>query len=129
MIDIAYEVATYLDDGGFGTLGTDIFVSQIPEQKNGIWVERVGGQMNNYVPIEESVVSIYIKDSDSQSAVGTLESIKRYIHRMHTTTIHNAYVYTFLVIGDIESVQRDVEYAQVYRLSLQIVYRDQAVIS
>jgi len=128
-MDIAYQVATYLDNGGFGTVGTDIFVSEIVDGTNGIWVERVGGQLNNYVPIEESVVSVYAKNTDGAEAIQTLEQIKRYIHRMHNTTVGNAYIYTFLVIGDIESVQRDIEYAQVYRLSLQIVFRDTTVIS
>lgn len=129
MIDIAERVAQYLDGAGFGTVGTDIFVGQIPADTNGLYTMRTGGQLDNYVPIEESVVDVYIKNTSSQEAIETLESIKRYIHRMHTTEIGNAYVYTFLVLGDIEEVSRDLEYAQIYKLTVQVVYRDNALIS
>ena len=129
MIDVALTVGTYLDNAGFGTVGTDIFIGQIPATQDGIYVLRASGQMNNYVPIEESVVDIYVKNTTSQQAIQTLEQIKRYIHRMHSTTIGNDYIYTFLVLGDIEDVQRDLELAKIYKITLQVVHRDEAVIS
>jgi len=129
MIDVALTVGTYLDNANFGTVGTDIFIGQIPATQDGIYVLRAGGQMNNYIPIEESVVDIYVKNTTSQQAIQTLEQIKRYIHRMHSTTIGNDYVYTFLVLGDIEDVQRDLELAKIYKITLQVVHRDEAVIS
>ena len=129
MIDVALTVGTYLDNANFGTVGTDIFIGQIPATQDGIYIMRAGGQMNNYVPIEESVVDIYVKNTTSQQAIQTLEQIKRYIHRMHSTTIGNDYIYTFLVLGDIEDVQRDLELAKIYKITLQVVHRDEAVIS
>ena len=129
MIDVALTVGTYLDNANFGTIGTDIFIGQIPATQDGIYIMRAGGQMNNYVPIEESVVDIYVKNTTSQQAIQTLEQIKRYIHRMHSTTIGNDYIYTFLVLGDIEDVQRDLELAKIYKITLQVVHRDEAVIS
>lgn len=129
MIDVALTVGTYLDNANFGTIGTDIFIGQIPATQDGIYIMRAGGQMNNYVPIEESVVDIYVKNTTSQQAIQTLEQIKRYIHRMHSTAIGNDYIYTFLVLGDIEDVQRDLELAKIYKITLQVVHRDEAVIS
>lgn len=128
-MDIAKEVATYLATAGFGTVGTDIFIGQIPAEVNGLYVIRTGGQLNNYVPIEEAVVDIYVKNTSSSEAVVTLENIKRFIHRMHNTSTTNAYIYTFLVIGDIESVQRDLEYAKVLKITLQVVHRSTSLIS
>lgn len=129
MIDVALTVGTYLDNANFGTIGTDIFIGQIPATQDGIYIMRAGGQMNNYIPIEESVVDIYVKNTTSQQAIQTLEQIKRYIHRMHSTTVGNDYIYTFLVLGDIEDVQRDLELAKIYKITLQVVHRDEAVIS
>jgi hypothetical protein len=128
-MDIAYKVAMYLDDANFGTLGTDIFVGQIPTGTNGVYVLRSGGQLNNYVPIEETVLDIYVKDNKAEDAVTLLENIKRYIHRMHTTTLSGAYIYTFLVMGDIEDVQRDMEYAKIFKITLQVIHRDTSLIS
>lgn len=128
-VDVAYTVAQYLDNAGYGDIGTDIFVGQIPATQNGIYVLRSGGQMNNYIPIEEAVVDIYVKDTSSSNAISTLEQIKRYVHRMHTTQVGNDYIYTLLIIGDIEDVQRDLELAKIYKITLQVVHRDTSVIS
>lgn len=128
-MDIAKTVADYLQKNNFGTVGTDIFVGYLPEDKNGIYVDRIGGTLNNYVPIEEAAVNIYVKDTKAQTAITTLENIKRFVHRMHNTTQGNAYMYTLLVIGDIEDVARDLEYGKVYKLTLQVVFRNTAIIS
>lgn len=128
-MDIAYGVATWLDRMDFGTVGTDIFIGQIPDDTNGIYIIRSGGSMSNYLPIEESVLDIYIRDTSATNAIQTLEGIKRAIHRMHTTEIGTAYVYTFLVLGDIETVERDLEYTKIFKLTIQAVHRATGVIS
>ena len=129
MTDIAYTVATYLQNAGFGTIGTDIFVGQIPADINGIYVVRSGGQLNNYVPIEETVVDIYCKNIKSELCVQKLEQIKRDIHRQHTQTIGSSFIYTLLVIGDMEDVMRDMEYEKIYKITVQVVHRDTSLIS
>lgn len=128
-MDIANIVALYLQTNNFGTVGTDIFVGQMPEETNGIWIERLGGALNNYVPMEETVLNIYAKNTKAVTAITLLENIKRFIHRMHNTTQNASYIYTFLVIGDIEDVARDIEYEKIYKLTLQVVHRDTAIIS
>jgi predicted membrane protein len=128
-MDIADIVATYIANNGFGTLGVDVFVSQAPEQTNCIWVERLAGTMNNYVPIEESVVNVYCKNTSGSEAVQTIENIKRFIHRMHTTELDLAKIYTFLIIGDVELVSRDLEYSSIYKVTVQVTYRDSNLIS
>ena len=128
-MDIANRVATYLETAGFGSVGTDIFVGYIPEDLDGIWVERIGGTMNYYVPMEESVVNIYVKDTSASIAIDKIEDIKRYIHRMYSVDSATSYIYTLLVIGDVEDIARDLEYSKVYKITVQVIYRDKAVIS
>lgn len=128
-MDIANTVATYLDTAGFGDVGIDIFVGYIPDETDGIWVERIGGSLNYYVPMEESVVNIYVKDTSASSAIDKIEDIKRYIHRMYSVDSATSYIYTILVLGDVEDVARDLEYSKVYKLTVQVVYRDKAIIS
>lgn len=128
-MDISYQVASYLANAGFGTIGTSIFVGQIPDGVNGIWTERIGGLQNNYVPVEEAVVNVYAKNTDASDAITLLTNIKNQIHRMHNSTSGNAYIYSFLVIGNIEDVVRDVEFAKIYKLTIQVMFRDTTVIS
>lgn len=128
-MDIANIVGQYLADSGFGTLGTNIFIGYLPENTSGIYIDRIGGQVDNYIPIEESVVNVYVKNTSGLQAIQTLESIKNFIHRMHSTEKGNAYVYTFLVLGNIEPVARDLEYGKIYKLSVQVTFRNTGIIS
>jgi len=128
-MDIANIVGQYLADSGFGTLGTNIFIGYLPENKQGIYIDRIGGQLNNYVPIEEAAVNIYVKNTSGSEAVYTIESIKKHIHRMYSTTKGNAYIYTFLVLGNIEPVARDLEYGKIYKLSVQVTFTNTGIIS
>lgn len=127
--EIGLALANYLDTSGFGTLGIDIFVSQIPDGVNGIWVERIGGLQNNYVPMQEAVVNIYAKNTSAADAITLLENIKDHIHRMHTTTAGDNFIYTMLVLGNVEDVSRDLEYAKIVKLTVQLVYKNNGIIS
>ncbi len=127
--EIGLALANYLDASGFGTLGTDIFVSQIPDGVNGIWLERIGGLQNNYTPMQEAVVNIYAKNTSAADAVALLENIKNHIHRMHTTESGDNFIYTMLVLGNVEDVSRDLEYAKIVKLSVQLVYKNNGIIS
>lgn len=128
-MDCAYEIAQYLDDAGFGTLGTDIFVDQIGAETDGLYIESIGGAFENYLPIEEAVVNVYAKDTSASAAKTKLKNIKNHIHRMHNTVTSNAYIYSILAIGNIENVDRDLEYAKLYKLTLTVKCRDTGLIS
>lgn len=122
-MDIAFEIAKYLEKNNFGTIGDDIFIGQIPTGVNGLYVLRATGTLENYLPIENSLIDIYTKSSKSLDAVTQLENIKRFIHRMHNTSTANSYIYSMLVVGDVEAVERDNEYAKVYKISLEVKHR------
>lgn len=128
-MDIAYQMANYLAAAGFGTLNSDVFVGHIPDGTNGIYVERTGGQAEAYLPIEESALNIYARNTSAASAIDKLEDIKRFIHRMHNTTTANAYIYRILLIGDVEDVDRDLEHAKTFRITVSVLHRDTALIS
>jgi Bacteriophage minor capsid protein len=128
-MDIALVISTYLANAGFGTVGTSIFVGQIPSSIDGVYVIRSAGQMNNYLPVENTILDIYVKDSKSIEGVEKIENIKRYIHRMHNTTTSDTYIYSMLVLGDIESVERDAEYAKIYKVTVSVQHRPLSLIS
>lgn len=128
-MDIAYEIAKYLADNGFGTLGTDIFVDQIPSDQNGIYVSSIGGSMDYYTPIEEAALDIYVKNTSAETCKDTLKDIANHIHRMYDTTTANAHIYSILAIGNIENVDRDLEYAKIYKQTYSVRCRDSGLIS
>lgn len=128
-MDIAYKLGEYLASNGFGTLGTTIYIGSIPATAQGLNIVRSGGSLNNYLPIEETVLDIYCKDTQAADAITKLENIKRFIHRQHNTTLSSDYVFTFLVLGDVEDIQRDDSYDKLYKLTIQVVHRATGVIS
>lgn len=128
-MDIASEIATYLQTAGFGTVGTNIFIGQIPSSTNGIYIIRSSGAFNNYLPIENVMVDIYVKDTSASDGITTIENIKRFMHRMHNTTTTNAYIFSMLAMGDVETVERDVEYAKIFKISMEISHRALSLIS
>jgi hypothetical protein len=128
-MDITKEFADYLQTAGFGTVGTDIFVGQIPSSINGVYVIRTAGTLDNYLPVERTVMNIYVKDTSSLDAVHKIESIKHYVHRMHNTTTPGSYIFSMLALGDIETVERDVEYTKIYKLTIEITHRYLGIIS
>lgn len=128
-MDIANELATYLQKANFGTVGTDIFVGQIPASTNGIYILRATGTLNNYIPIEYTLLDLYVKKTSSSQAVTLIEQIKRFVNRMHNTSTQNAYMYSILVVGDVEVIERTDDYQKVYKITLEITHRDLSQIS
>ena len=128
-MNITREMAQYLDTAGFGTLGTDIFAGQIPDSQNGVYVVQGGGSPHLYTPIEEAVLDIYVKNTKAATGIELIQDIKRFIHRMHTTTVNDAFIYTMIVIGDVEEVVRDLEYAKIYKITVLVTHRDTDLIS
>jgi hypothetical protein len=128
-MDIAYKVAEYLAANGFGTLGTSIYVGSIPTTAQGLNIVRSGGSFNNYLPIEEAVLDIYSKDTQAADAILRLENIKRFIHRQNNISPSGVYIFTILMLGDVEDIQRDDSYDKIYKITVQVIHRSTGVIS
>jgi len=128
-MDTTYELAVYLANNGFGTLGQDIFVNQIPAQTKGIYISHVGGNLALYTPMQDSVVNIYVKDTSASNGASTISSIKNFVHRMVATETANSYIYSMLVVGDVENVNRDMDGNAIYKITVTIKCKDNSLIS
>lgn len=127
--DIAYEIADLLADNGFGTLGTDIMVGQMDAEKNGVYIISTGGTANNYVPMKQSVIDIYSKNTSAKDGIAKLRDILNFLDRLHSTNLQYNYIYSILTLSTIETVQRDNEYAKIMKVTLEVTHRDKALIS
>lgn len=128
-MDIAYELAEYIEDNFAHTVGTDLFVGQIPDTTSGITVMRAGGTLGYYLPMEETVVDIYSKYNSATTAIANLEVLKRAMHRMIDTQTLNSKIYSMLVLGDIEDVSRDQQAYKIFKFTLLVKFRDSSLIS
>ena len=48
---------------------------------------------------------------------------------MHSAETDSVWIYSILVIGDVEDVIRDLEYEKVFKLTVQLIHRDSSIIS
>lgn len=128
-MDVAEQIAQYLASSGFGVFSADVFVGQLPEADNCIAVIRSGGELAEYLPIEKSLIDIYVKNTSSLSAITLLENIKRQIHRMHSWESGSIYIYSMLVVSDVEDLTRDNQLAKVYKITIQVLHRAKILIS
>lgn len=128
-MDIAKEIAVILANSGFGTLGTSIFVGQIPSDTDGIYIVHAGGVPNNYTPITTTYIDIYCKNKKASDCITQLTDVKNHLHRLHSTETAQAYMFSILALSDIEDVERDLEYSKIYKVTLSVMNRDKGVIS
>jgi hypothetical protein len=128
-MDIAYDLADYIADNFGYTMGTDIFVGQIPDDTTGLLVVRAGGTLNNYLPVEQSVIDIYAKYLSADTAYNMLEMIKRWLHRMHSVNRTDDFYYSILGLNDIVEVSRDLEGYKIIKFGVLVTHRDKTLIS
>jgi len=127
-MDIAYNFAQYLQSIGLGTLNTDLFVGFISGQ-NGTYIERNGGDLHLYLPIEDTMLDVYVQNTSAAVAIEKIEKIKRTIHRKIDTEISNSKIYSLLVIGDVEDVARNTEQYKIFKISVAVNHRNVGLIS
>ena len=127
--DVLTVFADMMAAAGLGTVGTNIFIGQLPAEINGIYLVRLGGTMNNYLPIEETLVDVYIQNINAQTAVQTAETIKRTFHRHLETGSDEQFIYTILALSNIDDLGRDQEYGKMYKITFEIEHRATAIIS
>lgn len=130
MTDIASELAQYIEDNLGYTQGTDLFIGTMPEDsESGIYIMRVGGVLNDYLPMQTTYISIYYKDTQAVTAMTNLETVKNYLHRMHNTETANSYIFSMLAISDIEDMGLDLESNKVFKFTLEVMHRPTSLIS
>lgn len=126
---ILQALASMLESDGYGTRGTNIFIGQLPAEKNGIYLMLLGGTMFNYSPLEETVVDVYVQDISSEQALSRVQSIKHSYHRHLATEREDEYIHTILALSDAEDMGRDLDYGKIYKITLQLTHRSTNLIS
>ncbi len=129
-MDIGYELARLIAANFSYTIGTDMFVGTMPTgTDNGIFILRSGGTPHKYLPTNKTVMDVYFKDTSAQNAITSIEALKNWMHRMHTTETSEAYIYSILVLSDIEDMGRTLESEQLYKFTVEVCHRDLDLIS
>ena len=85
---ITQEVANWMEQEAYGTIGEDIFVENLPAKVDYAVVVSLGvaGSQNTYLPMITHVVDLYVRDTTSTSAEGVVMDIFNKLHRKNEYT-------------------------------------------
>jgi hypothetical protein len=107
----ALEVAEFIEDQGYATLGTDLFVDRLPDLDNDCTVVyTTGGQIPDiYLPIPSPNFEILVRSDSAETAYERISNIVDDLHQSFNTTLVTGgnYYYSILLFGEINSLGRD----------------------
>lgn len=126
MYNLAKDFAQYLEDGGFGTIGVDLYVGDVPldtDYPDGVmWVTLNGGFISKKNVTGESVkvqsVGVYYRGFSYEDVYNTVQNIEETINSDGCTQLDNFSVLdmnvtTFPIDQDLDSEDRKVGYLEV----------------
>lgn len=104
----AKDFATYLADNGIGTLGTDVFYSNQPDNDSCVTVMDTGGlEPNRYLPHADATFQVLVRDTHYDDAVTTAETIVSLLNDNNHVTIGDNYHYFIFLLTEPTSIGRD----------------------
>lgn len=123
MID---SLADYLQDNGFGTVATDIFIDELP-----LDIPDCIAVINSTSPTPDKAIPYYTQNVDiwaryTSHAQGRLklQDIMDNLHQKEHYTIDGFLVYLSYANGMIESMGVDSQRRHLFKLSIGFVYRE-----
>lgn len=98
------QVATYLQAGGIGTLGTNLFISNLPDSVDScVAVFDTGGMTPDiYLPTKEPTFQVLVRSTTYDLGKAKIDSIRALLHRNFNVTlvVGQTYVYSILAMSE-----------------------------
>lgn len=119
-------LAQLLDDEGTATLGTNLFLTEMPETPDNATMIVTSGtvdQRKDY-EIRDIYVDFWIRNTDSAQAYATAQAIWDKLHRRANYQLPGAiYVYFGYATTNIEDFDKDTNQRKVVKLQMRFTYR------
>ena len=89
------DIAQYLDDQEVGTLGTDLFISNVPDAADTVIsvLDTGGMKPDNYLPTKDPTFQVFIRAATYEAGKTLLDSIRALLHRKFNETVGSTYIY------------------------------------
>lgn len=98
------QVATYLQAGGIGTLGTNLFISNLPDSVDScVAVFDTGGMTPDiYLPTKEPTFQVLVRSTTYDLGKAKIDAIRALLHRNFNVTlvVGQTYVYSILALSE-----------------------------
>lgn len=125
------EIATLLQQSGVGTVGTNIYIGQLPQDvEDAIMLLAVPSpEPDKYTGIEYQDFDIWARFKTTDDAYNKLHEIFLLLDRRDAYTLPSYEVYFIHALGRIEDLDRDIEQRKLLKLSFRAIYRNLDLVS
>lgn len=103
------DIAEYLEDQGYGTVGTDIFAGQMPDYPDScILVAQTAGRPPDYLGEQEYPgIQIRVRGTDHDTVYAIASNIFDLLHGAHSLTLETRKYHRIDATGSISGPQVD----------------------
>jgi hypothetical protein len=123
---IADALVEYLEENSIGTVGTDIFIGELPLDKSDIiaLVYSPSPDPDKAIPYFNQAIDIWARFKSYDEGYNKLKAIFDLLHRAENYDLEGFHVYLSYSRGMIEDLDRDAERRHLFKLSLAFVFRE-----
>lgn len=120
------SITTFLEDNNIGTIGTDIFIGELPDDESDIIsvVASPSPEPNKSIPYYTQTVDIWARFKSYDGGMNKLQEVFDLLHRAENYDVFNYHVYLSYALGMIEDLDRDNERRHLFKLSISFIYRN-----
>jgi len=123
---IAESVAKYLEDNGIGTRGVDIFIGELPFDKDNcialLYSPSPGP--NQSLDVYEQVIDFRSRFKKTDNSYNKMLDVLNLLHKGQNYEIDDYHVYFSNALGMIDDNDRDSERRKLFSLSVRFIYRE-----
>ena len=128
---ILREIATLLQQSGIGTVGTNIFIGQLPAKvENAIMLVAVPSpEPDKDTGIEYQNFEVWSRYKEYSDGYDKLQAVFDLLNRRDDYYLPSYEMYFTHALGRIEDLDRDIEGRKLLKLSFRVIYRQLDLIS
>lgn len=125
-----FEICEYIADKTTFTLGSDLYVGELPRDIEGVYaIALPGEQPDMYTAVEYYDIDFNVRYKKSTDAFTKIKIIYDLLHRLHDYPTDNFYVYFSHASSSIRDLDRDFEGNKVLSLGVRFICRNTNYIS
>jgi len=123
---ISNDIGQLLEDNGYGTQGSDLFIGDIPwDVDNGINILEIAGpEQRKFYRLYEADIEITVRNNSTQTALEKITDIMDFLHLKGNFQATSSYVYFIHALSNREDVGRDENKRKLYKVTFRVIYRE-----
>jgi len=121
---ILEAIADYLENEGVGTVGTDIFIGDFPnETDNGIMLISRGGDNEKNYDLRFLTIDIWGRNKSTRLSWDKIFDVMKALHLQNNFDVTGYHIYRSET-ANVEDLDRDSEGRKIFKIQARIIYRD-----